>query len=183
MPALALPDPPLSDAVVALRGFDSRDVAAVTAACQDPEIPRWTLVPRPYGQQDAREHMRHMEAGRMAGTRLSLAIVEAAERDVLLGSIALNPIDWERSAADVGYWVAAPARGRGVATRAVRLVTDWAFGSLGLERMELRAQRENRASQAVAARAGFRPIDAPLIHRPECDHLPDVFFARLRRDG
>jgi len=181
MSALALPHPPLRDGVVALRGFEPADVPAVVAACQDPEIPRWTLVPRPYGEDDARAYMRHMEAGRAAGTRLSLAVVaDAADSGVLLGSIALNPIDRELRAADVGYWIAAPARGRGYATRAVVLLTGWAFGALGLERLELRAQAANHASQAVAARAGFTPVPGPLIRRPECDHLPDVFFARLR---
>jgi len=142
MPALALPDPPLSDGVVALRGFDSRDVPAIVG--------------------------------------LSLAIVDAADTARLLGSIALHPIDWRLGAADVGYWLAAPARGRGQATRAVRLVAGWAFDTLGLERLELRAQRGNHASQAVAARAGFRPVATPVVLRPECDHRPHMYFARLR---
>ena len=180
MPALALPDPPLSDGVVSLRGFEPRDVPAVVPACQDPEIPRWTLVPRPYGVEDARAYLRDMDAGRTAGTRLSLAIVDASDADRLLGSIALNPVDRQLGAAHVGYWLAAPARGRGHATRALRLLADWAFDALGLERLELRAQEANQASQAVAVRAGFGPVARPVLRRPECDHLPDVYFARLR---
>jgi len=108
------------------------------------------------------------------------AIVDAAGHDELLGSIALNPVVWEQRAADVGYWVAAHARGRGVATRAVRMLTDWAFGTLLLERLELRTQRDNHASQAVAAHAGFEPVASPVVRRPECEHLADVFFARVR---
>lgn len=180
MPALALPDPPLSDGVVALRGFDSGDIDALVAALQDPAIPRWTLVPRPYTHADARDHLRHINRGRAVGIRLSLAIVDACDGRALLGSVALNPIDWRLRAADIGYWVAAPARGRGVATRAVELLAAHAFGTLGLERLEVRAQQGNHASQAVAARAGFARVAAPLVQRPECDGLPDVFFARLR---
>ena len=180
MPPVALPDPPLSDGVVALRGFEPGDLDALVAALQDPEIPRWTLVPSPYTHADARAYMRHVNRGRATGGRLALAIVDAQADGALLGSVALNPISWEHRAADVGYWVAAPARGRGVATRAVELVAAHAFDALGLERLELRAQRANVASQAVARRAGFAPIGAPLISRPECDDLPDVFFARLR---
>lgn len=106
-------------------------------------------------------------------------IVDAADHDRPLGSIALNPVVWEHRAAAVGYWVAAPARGRGVATRALQLLAAWAFGTLDLERLELRAQPDNRASQAVAARAGLTPVAEPVVHRPECEHLPDLFFARL----
>lgn len=72
---------------------------------------------------------------------------------------------------------------RGFESRDVPAVTGWAFDELGLERVELRAQCDNHASQTVAARAGFVAVDAPLVRRPECDHLPDVFFARLRGDG
>jgi ribosomal-protein-alanine N-acetyltransferase len=48
------------------------------------------------------------------------------------------------------------ARGRGIATRALRLVTDWAFSSLGVTRIELTTDPENVPSQRVAERVGFR---------------------------
>lgn len=180
MPALAPPEPPLSDGTIVLRGFESADVPAIVQACQDPEIPRWTLVPSPFGEADAQAYMQRMQDARAAGRGLSLAIVDAADHDRLLGSIALNPVVREHRAADVGYWVAAPARGRGVATRAVQLLAARAFGTLDLERLELRAPRDDHASQAVAARAGFTPVAEPVVHRPEFEHLPDLFFARLR---
>lgn len=53
--------------------------------------------------------------------------------------------------------LAAAARGRGAASRAVQLLVGWAFGPLGLERLELHIDRRNLASQAVAARTGFVP--------------------------
>jgi RimJ/RimL family protein N-acetyltransferase len=180
MPVLIHPDPPLSDGVVALRGFESTDVDALVEACQDPEIPRFTLVPSPYAAQHARDWLQRVADGRAAGTRMTFAIVDAPAGDVLLGAAGLNVIDWDKRAADLGYWLAAPARGRGFASRAVQLVAGWAFETLGLERLELRAQEHNHASRAVAGRTGFEPVPAPVIHRPECDHMPDVFYARLR---
>jgi len=180
MPVLTAPDPPLSDGVVALRGFEPADVDALVEACQDPEIPRFTLVPSPYTAQHARDWLQRVADGCAAGTRMTFAIVDAPAGDVLLGAAGLNVIDWDQRAADVGYWLAAPARGRGVASRAVQLVAGWAFGALGLERLELRALEHNHASRAVAARTGFQPVAAPVIDRPECDHMPDVFYARLR---
>jgi len=179
VPALALPDPPLSDGVVALRAWAPADVPALVAACQDREIPRWTLVPSPYAEADAHGYLRHMAAGWRDGARATFAVVDAAGGDAPLGSVALQAIDWDQRAADIGYWVAAPARGRGVATRAVELVAGWAFETLRLERLELRAHGDNAASHAVARRAGFVPSDGPLVRRPECDHMPDIFFVRL----
>jgi RimJ/RimL family protein N-acetyltransferase len=180
VPQLALPDPPLNDGLVALRSWTAADVPAIVEACQDPEIPRWTLVPSPYGEADARAYLQRVADGWDAGARATFAIVDAADHGALLGAAGLNRIDWDQCAADLGYWVAAPARGRGVAARAVELLAGWAFGTLGLERLELRANEANTASRAVAARAGFSRADAPLVRRPECDHMPDIFFARLR---
>ena len=64
-------------------------------------------------------------------------------------------IDREQSAAEIGYWVAREARGRGVATRAVRLVCGWAASELGLTTLELVIHEDNAPSHAVARAAGF----------------------------
>jgi RimJ/RimL family protein N-acetyltransferase len=180
VPPLALPDPPLSDGVVVLRAWTAADIPAIVEACQDPEIPRWTLVPSPYGEADARAFLRRVARGRDDGVRATFAVVDAADHRAVLGSAGLQAVDWDQRAADVGYWVAAPVRGRGVATRAVELLVEWAFGTLGLERVELRTNDGNAASHAVATRAGFSRTEGPLVRRPECDHMPDIFFARVR---
>jgi RimJ/RimL family protein N-acetyltransferase len=62
----------------------------------------------------------------------------------------------ERRIGEVGYWIRTDRTGRGYATEAVRAVVDFAFAELGLYRLELRAGVENRASQRVAEKAGFR---------------------------
>jgi RimJ/RimL family protein N-acetyltransferase len=71
----------------------------------------------------------------------------------VVASVAVQSIDG--GAAEVGYWVAAHARGRGIATRAVRLVCDWAARELGLEALEIMHHEDNPASQGVARAAGF----------------------------
>jgi RimJ/RimL family protein N-acetyltransferase len=57
---------------------------------------------------------------------------------------------------EIGYMVAPAARGRGASARAVRLLTRWGFEELALERLELRIDVTNRASERVAERAGYR---------------------------
>ena len=56
---------------------------------------------------------------------------------------------------EVGYWLLPEGRGRGVATRTLRAVCDWAFDSVGLHRLELVHSVDNPDSCGVAQRAGF----------------------------
>ena len=180
MARLALPDPPLGDGVITLRGFESTDIAPIVEICQDPEIPRWTLVPSPYGEDDARDYLARAADGLAAGTRASFAVVDAHDGR-LLGTAGLNAIDWASACAEIGYMLAAHARGRGAASRAVRLLAGWALGPLGLERVELHIDRHNAASLAVAERTGFARVAEPAVQRPETAHFAnDIFFARLR---
>jgi RimJ/RimL family protein N-acetyltransferase len=137
-----------------LRPFTRDDIAAVTAACQDPEIPRWTVVPAPYTEEHAREWIAAQPAELAEGRGAPFAVSDAAT-GALLGSAGLVGVDWDQRVGEVGYWVARDARRRGVATRAVRLVSRWAFDALGMERMELLTDPANVASQGVAERAGY----------------------------
>lgn len=135
----------LEDDVVRLRQFEESDVPAIVAACQDPEIPRWTAVPSPYTEADARAWLASDEEE-------SFAVVSRASGE-LLGSIGVRYFDG--GIGEVGYWVKREARGSGVATRALRLIASWALADKGLARFQLRADVANEASQRVAEKAGF----------------------------
>lgn len=145
----------LVDGPTALRAWRDSDLEGLLAACQDPEISRWTRVPYPYGPSDARAYLLQRHDSLHAGTAAPFAIVSAADRDHLLGSISLMRFSWQHARAEVGYWLAREARGQGHVTRAVRLITDWGFRSLALERIDLLAATGNPASQRVAERCGF----------------------------
>ncbi len=151
---IVLPGDPLVQGATALRPWRDSDVDELVAACQDPEIVRWTRVPTPYGEADARAYLLARYDATYGGLSAPFAIV-AAEGGDLLGSISLMRFAWEHLRGEVGYWLAADARGLGHATRAVQLICDWGFAQLGLERIDLLAATGNRASQTVAQRAGF----------------------------
>jgi len=151
---VALIVPELADDEVRLRLPEMRDVDAITDACQDPDIPRFTRVPSPYGRHDAVEHVARAAANWRAGSDAVFIVADAGD-DTLLGSIGLMRIDATRTVAEIGYWVAREARRRGIATRAVRLVSRWATLDLGIQRVELMTRLENVASQGVALAAGF----------------------------
>ena len=88
------------------------------------------------------------------GLGVHLAATERRTGD-LVGTIGLFKVDWTHLTSEVGYGMRPGARGRGHATEALRLVSDWALRDCGLFRVELRAMVANRASVRVAEKAGY----------------------------
>lgn len=131
------------------------DAAAIEAACQDPEIPRWTTVPSPYTREDAVTYVRLISAWWADGTQ---AVWCAYRDDELVASIGLHHIVEHPSGghAELGYWVAAEARGNGYLTEAARAVVDWGFDELGLARIRWQAVVGNIPSARAARALGFR---------------------------
>jgi ribosomal-protein-alanine N-acetyltransferase len=154
--ALPLPDPPLEDGVVRVRGWRPDDLWARVEAWRDPSLMRFMLQPAPAepSVEDAAAWVEVRERRRRQGEALFL-VVAAVEDDRACGCVWLWNVDAAKGCGEVGYWLLREARGRGLATRAVRLVCDYAFERLGLERLELFTLRGNDASERVAERAAF----------------------------
>jgi RimJ/RimL family protein N-acetyltransferase len=174
---MTLTVPALDDGVVRLRPPEPDDVDAIFVAVQDPEIPRFTTIPWPYERIHALNHVKEAARTWREGVAATFVMVDSST-DELIGSIGLVELDREAGVAEVGYWVARGFRGRGIATRAVRLVASWALHDLGVERLELQADVRNDASQRVAEKAGFNregEVDPPARCRERSDRM--VMFA------
>jgi RimJ/RimL family protein N-acetyltransferase len=143
----------LTDGDLTLRPWSADDVDAVFAACQDPEIQRWTTIPSPYSREDA-EWFISTSPDRWASGEATFAAVDATS-GALLGSFGLEGIE-RLQGPEIGFWVAADTRGRGVATRAVRRIARWAFDDLDAPRLVWRAYVGNVSSRRVAEAVGFR---------------------------
>jgi RimJ/RimL family protein N-acetyltransferase len=181
VPRIPLPEPPLTDGAIVLREWTPADVPALTRACRDPEIPRWTVVPSPYLERHARDFISGCAGDRAAGRELALAIVDRVGR--LLGAIGVGRFDWDDGKAEIGYWIAREARRRAVGVRAARLLARWALTELGLERVELLANPENVASQRLAESAGFTREGTLRRYRRRRGEREDlVMFSLLRED-
>ena len=136
-----------------LRPWRASDVDQVTAACQDAEIQRWTTVPVPYLRHHAVDFVESMAARQWADRSGALFCV-AGPDDRVLGSCGLVSVDAENLVAEIGYWIAADARGAGVAQRSVKALAAWALCDGGMDRLEIYAEPTNLASCRVAEQVG-----------------------------
>lgn len=133
--------------------FGAEHLPELEEMLDDPDLLRFTRVPEPVPPDFARTWLERYEEGRRDATREAFAIVE--DGGEFLG-LALAPrIDREARTAELGYVVVPRARGRGVATEALRRLTDWAFAELDMFRLELMISVENGASKKVAERCGY----------------------------
>jgi [ribosomal protein S5]-alanine N-acetyltransferase len=167
---------------VRLRPWREGDVPSLVEACQDPEIPRWTVVPSPYTEVDARAFIAGQTERMSRGEAAPFAVVDA-ERGDLLGSIEVTLLNRRSGRGEIGYWVAAHARRQGVAVRAVRLASGWALRELKLERLELLVEPDNPPSQRVAEAAGYVREGVLRSLRPMKGRRPDfIVYSLIPRD-
>jgi ribosomal-protein-alanine N-acetyltransferase len=172
---MKLPEAP-SDGVVRLRSLRPDDAAPyVGAFADDPDLARNR------GLERVPDEVAVLSWIEPAEDFAELAIADAG--DALCGSVILHSVDWQHRRGELGYWLVAGARGRGLATRAVQLALRWMFEDLGLERAEIVTTPHNAGSLAVARRLGF--VEEGLL--PERDvedgrRVDVVLYGLLRED-
>jgi RimJ/RimL family protein N-acetyltransferase len=170
----------LTDGTITLRAWRPEDWRAVFDACQDEQIARFAPIPLPYTEESAQGFISMCEDEWATGRERPFAITDTPTGEVV-GSITRHA-PWGHRV-EFGYWVAPGARGRGVATRALRLLADWTLDTTDLIRLDLYTHPDNHASGRVALGAGFvregvrRAWDLDREGRPE-----DAIFYVLVRE-
>lgn len=153
--AITSPSPPLAAGGVLLRVWEEADAADIVRIVGDPEVPRWTYMPTGMTEERARWWIGRGHESAAAGTGLPLAVLDAGSGAVV-GNVGLGQVDARMATGEIFWWLDAAARGRGMATTAVRLLSAWAFEELGLARLAARIEPANVRSVALARRVGFQ---------------------------
>ena len=145
---LAVPSRPLSDGLVTLRPPREDDLRAIERGIADPDVIRWI------GPSGSATEVLELNRSRWAeGTGATFSICD--QKDACLGHVWVNLDHADSERGSVGYWLLPEARGKGLATRSVQLISWWARGDLGLARLSLTTQPSNEKSLRVAQRTGF----------------------------
>lgn len=141
----------LSDDTITLRQPTRDDTALLIDAIRSShaEINPWLpFATADYSEDDANFFLDLVEKG----YEQSFLIFYGGQ---MCGVCGINGINTEHHTGNLGYWMRTDCTGRGVATRAARLVAIYGLTELKLQRIEVLAATENTASQRVAERAGF----------------------------
>ena len=146
----------LGDGRVVLRPWQLSDAPLMATACADPEIALFCMMPAGYTIALARDFIADAPRAWAEDGWLHLALTKPRGRRPL-GAVGALQGDPRLPNADLGYWVMPEHRGRGLATAGVSLLTDWAFGTLGLRRLSIGTMVANEASRRIARELGFTP--------------------------
>jgi ribosomal-protein-alanine N-acetyltransferase len=165
-----LPLPALSDGRVLLRAAEPRDLPAIDAGIHDPDVIRWIGPP----EGSAHDVLVQNEE-RWAHGSPTLSICELD--GTCVGKVWLSVSETDRSTGSIGYWLLPVGRGRGLATSAVRLLSTWAVHELGITNLRIRTASNNKRSQRVAERSGFRKVSPVVEESPDGPDRGQVLYA------
>ena len=152
-----LPDgiPELVTPRLALRASAPADALAMLAIFSDPEVMRYWSTPPWTGVADAEAFLHRARAQWEAGAAIRWALDERIG-DRAVGTVTLFALQAAGERAEVGYALRRASWGRGYMREALTAVLDWAFGTLGLRRVEADVDPRNAASARTLERLGFR---------------------------
>ena len=147
------PEPVLDHGTVRLRRWQATDLPCVQAASDEGVIPQSTTVPHPFTEHAGRQWIEQQHLRRTTGQGWSLAVTELPHGPAVGCTVLL--LRPQKGVAGLGFWLVPDARGRGVASRAVALLSEWGLDELGLARVEAWVEPDNVASVGVLSRCGF----------------------------
>lgn len=136
-----------------LRPWRADDLDWLHAVGQDAEVARWVYLPQPFGIEEASTYLEAAMGLWQDGGGASFVIADQTG-DTPLGAVTrFGP---EGHAATLGLWLAPEGRGRGIGTRALRLVIEWSFATTDVTRIDCYIEVGNEPSMRMVERVGFR---------------------------
>jgi len=171
----------LVNSLVMMRPLAREDIPHIRRLAAAEEIANNTYVPHPYPPEAADEFVQKTRDQWRNDEACVFAIVERAS-DQFAGCMGIH-FQPAHNRAEVGYWIGLPYWGRGLATAALRLIIQFGFEELGLNRIAAGHLPGNLASGRVMQKANMRyegTLRGALMHRGE--YKDELRYAILRSD-
>ena len=149
--------PTLSHGLITLRAPEEKDIQQLFEGAQDPIIPVFTRIPSNYSMANAEFYVRERSPNAFANqTELQLAVEYGNGDDAqFAGAFSFHSMDLREHMAEIGYWLIAPMRGKGIGSTATKMLTQFGFESIGFERIEAVVNVENEASRKLLLSSGY----------------------------
>ncbi len=181
MTRLAYADVRIGDGRVALRPWRRDDAPLMAAACADPEIALFCMMPAGYTTAMARDFIADAPRAWSEDGWLHLALTTTG-RERPVGAVGALRFERRPECAELGYWVVPGRRGRGLGRAGVALITDWAFETLRVRRLSIGTMVTNAASRRIARSLGYRPEALLRSYRPCGERRTDCVMYSLLSD-
>lgn len=176
----SIPQPVLRSDDLVLRPWSRSDTPRLVEAFDDPAIQEWHLQ-RLDSDDEAAQWVARWQHRWRTEQGASWAITNDA--DVVLGQVGFRALHLADGLAECSCWTLAVVRGNGVATHALRALTDWALDHLRLHRIEIMHSIRNGASCRMASKAGYRPEGTLRSHQLHRDGWHDMHLhARIHSE-
>lgn len=142
-----------------LRRFNPGDASAFAAYRGEPAVARYQSWDETYSVADAERMVASLADVHPGepGEWFQFAVADRAT-DALVGDCGLHVDGRDPGRAEIGYTLAPAHQGRGFATEAVEALASYAFGRLGIERIQATADERNAPSIRVVERLGFEAV-------------------------
>ena len=174
--------PTLQYGLITLRKPEERDIAQIYEGVQDPIIPKFTRIPANYQMANAEHYVRERSPNTFA-MRTELQLILEYD-DKFAGAFSFHTLVLEEAKAEIGYWLTADVRGKGIATLATKLLTEYGFETIGFHRIEALVVESNKPSLKVLSNAGYQQEGVLRDKSFQDDGTREnmVMFAAIRTD-
>lgn len=174
--------PTLHYGLITLRKPEERDIIPLFEGVKDPIIPKFTRIPANYQMANAEHYVRERSPNAFTmQTEIQLALEYDGE---FAGALSFHTLVLEEAKAEIGYWLTIDARGKGIATAAIKLLTGYGFETIGFHRIEALVVESNKPSMKVLLNAGY--LQEGVLRDKSCcgDGTREnmIMFAAIRTD-
>ena len=141
-----------------LRQLRREDLPDLVENINNINVSKWLLVvPYPYTVKDAREYLRHTQKSWKVRNKKDYSFTIAKKEDnVLIGGCGIHKISKEQGTAEMGYWLGERYWRQGYGTEGMNAMIEFAFGKLGLRRINSGVFRGNPSSGKMQEKLGFK---------------------------